>query len=112
MVFKAYSSPLTFYDSMTFTSSGGHFQAKSPAVQAEAVLFTAVELVHLSDHCPKLKEQKKPLGCILACGIAVCSNSQLSGYHCKVNMTLTTFSRCKPSGSVKNAIAQRLMSRI
>lgn len=55
MVFKAYSSPLTFYDSMTFTSSGGHFQAKSPAVQAEAVLFTAVELIHLSDHCPELK---------------------------------------------------------
>lgn len=31
-------------------SSGEHFEANSPGVQAEAVLFIDVELIHLSDH--------------------------------------------------------------
>ncbi|RMC04471.1 hypothetical protein DUI87_18916 [Hirundo rustica rustica] len=39
------------------------------------------------DHCPKLEQQKKPLGCILAHGIDVCSNSQLSGYHFKFSLS-------------------------
>lgn len=62
MVFQAYSRLLTFCDSETFTSSGGRFQAKSRAVQAEAQLVRDVELIHLSDHCPRLEEQEKPLG--------------------------------------------------
>lgn len=61
-----------FYDIKSFAFSGGHSQAKSPAVRAGAVLFMDVELIHLSDHCPKLEQQEKPLGCILAHGIDVC----------------------------------------
>lgn len=62
-------------------SSGEHFKAKSPAVQAEAVLFIDVELIHLSDHRFKVQQQEKRLGCILACDIDVCRSFQLFGYH-------------------------------
>lgn len=86
MVFQAYSRLLTFCDSETFTSSGGRFQVKSRAVQAEAQLVRDVELIHLSDHCPRLEQQEKPLGCILERGIDVCSNCQLSGYHFKFSL--------------------------
>lgn len=48
-------------------------------MQADAGLFIVVELIRLSDHHPMLQQQEKPLGRVLACGVDVCSNFELSG---------------------------------